>query len=93
MLRAGKIGQRLALAQPNPGFRPRLRPRARPLQAFRARAQPMGLPSGRSRPRPIRRPEGAGAKIRGSTRAGGGEARGQGANPAQDGGGSGSGGA
>ena len=41
---------------------------------------------------PIRRPEGAGTKIRGSTRAGGGEAPGQGANPAQDGGGGGSGG-
>lgn len=43
--------------------------------------------------RPIPKPEGAGAKIRGSTHAGGREAWGQGANPAQDGGGTGSGGA
>ena len=53
----------------------------------------MGQTPGLSVSRPIRKPEGAGAKIRGSTRAGGGEAPGQGANPAQDGGGSGSGGA
>lgn len=51
----------------------------------------MGQPPGRSVARPMKRPEGAGAKIRGSMRAAGGEARGQGANPTQDGGGSGSG--
>lgn len=91
MLRAGKVGQRLALDNPAPTLRPRPWPRLPP--AFIVRALPMGQPPGRSLVGPIRRPEGAGAKIRGSTRAGGGEARGQGANPAQDGGGSGSGGA
>lgn len=88
MLRASKVGQRLALDNPAPAP---ATPLPLPARSFNVHALPMGQPPGRSVARPMKRPEGAGAKIRGSMRAAGGEARGQGANPTQDGGGSGSG--